>query len=156
MARSAWRLPGYRVDELLGCGASGEVWRGRVTSTNCGVALKRIWLSDAAQRRAALSEASMLKTLDHPHLMKLHEVRHVGDDAIVLVLDLAAGGSLASLLSRRGRLTVGEVITAVAPIGAALAYAQHSGIVHGDVSAANILFTDIGLPLLADLGVARL
>jgi hypothetical protein len=72
------------------------------------------------------------------------------------VLDLAGGGSLAALLARRGRLTVGETITAIAPIGAALAYAHNAGVVHGDVSSANILFTDIGLPLLADLGVARL
>ena len=109
MARSAWRMPGYRVEELLGAGSSGEVWRARVDATGVAVAVKRIWLSDRAQRAAALSEAAMLSALDHPHLMKLHEVRHVDDDAIVLVLDLAAGGSLASLLARRGRLTVGEV-----------------------------------------------
>jgi hypothetical protein len=156
MARAEFRISGYRVEELLGAGSSGEVWRARVNATGVAVALKRIWLSDPAQRRAALSEAAMLSTLDHPHLMKLHEVRHVDDDAIVLVLDLAAGGSLASLLARRGRLTVGETITTIAPIGAALAYAHHNGVVHGDVSSANILFTDIGLPLLADLGVARL
>lgn len=155
MARSAWRLPGYRVEELIGSGSSGEVWRGRVAATGAGVALKRIWLSDRAQRKDALSEAAMLSSLDHPHLMALHDVRHV-DDAIVLVLDLAAGGSLAALLARRGRLTVGETVTAIAPIGAALAYAHNAGVVHGDVSSANILFTDIGLPLLADLGVARL
>ena len=56
--------------------------------------------------QAAISEAAMLSELDHPHLMKLHEVRTI-DDAIVLVLDLAAGGSLATLLARRGRLTAG-------------------------------------------------
>ncbi len=155
MTREAWRLPGYRVEELIGAGSSGEVWRARVISTGVPVALKRIWLSERAQREAALSEAAMLSALDHPHLMKLHEVRPV-DDAIVLVLDLAAAGSLASLLARRGRLTVGETVTALAPIGGALAYAHNAGVVHGDVSSANILFTEVGLPLLADLGVARL
>jgi hypothetical protein len=155
MARGAWRLSGYRVEELIGSGSTGEVWRARVTSTGVPVALKRIWLSERARREDALSEAAMLSALDHPHLMALHDVRHV-DDAVVLVLDLAAGGSLASLLARRGRLTVGETITAISPIAAALAYAHNAGVVHGDVSAANILFTDIGLPLLADLGVARL
>lgn len=144
------------MEDLLGIGASGEVWRGRVTATGIGVALKRIRLGDAEQRKAALSEAAMLATLDHPNLMKLHEVHRADDDTIVLVLDLAAGGSLAALLARRGRLTVGEALSAIAPIGAALAYAHHSGVVHGDVSSANILFTDIGLPLLADLGVSRL
>jgi hypothetical protein len=155
MMRGAWRLPGYRVEDLIGAGSSGEVWRASVTSTGVPVALKRIWLSERAQRQAAIAEAAMLSALDHPHLMKLHELRPV-DDAIVLVLDLAAAGSLATLLSRRGRLTVGETITALAPIGGALAYAHNAGVVHGDVSSANILFTEVGLPLLADLGVARL
>jgi hypothetical protein len=155
MTRGAWRLPGYRVEDLIGAGSSGEVWRASVTSTGVPVALKRIWLSERAQRQTAISEAAMLSALDHPHLMKLHELRPV-DDAIVLVLDLAAAGSLAALLSRRGRLTVGETITALAPIGGALAYAHNAGVVHGDVSSANILFTEVGLPLLADLGVARL
>jgi hypothetical protein len=149
-------MSGYRVEELIGTGSSGEVWRGRVNSTGIAVALKRIWLSDAAQREAALAEAALLRTLDHPHLMTLHDLRRVGEDSIVLVLDYAGGGSLAGLLARRGRLTVGEVITAIAPVGAALACAHVAGVVHGDVSAANILFTDIGLPLLADLGVSRL
>ncbi|HEY8301506.1 MAG TPA: protein kinase [Jatrophihabitans sp.] len=155
MARRTWRLPGYRVEALIGAGASGEVWRASVTSTGVPVALKRIWLSERAERDAAIGEAAMLSTLDHPHLMKLHEVRTT-EDAIVLVLDLAAAGALSTLLARRGRLTPGETVTALAPIGSALAYAHNRGVTHGDVSAANILFTDIGLPLLADLGVARL
>jgi hypothetical protein len=148
-------MPGYRVEELIGAGSSAEVWRGRVVSTDVPVALKRVWLTDRTATETALAEAALLSALDHPHLVKLHEVRRVGDD-VVLVLDLAAAGSLAELLARRGKLTVGEAVTALAPIGAALAYAHAAAIVHGDVSAANILFTDIGLPLLADLGVSRL
>lgn len=148
-------MPGYRVEQLIGAGSSAEVWRGRVAATGMPVALKRIWLTDRFRADAALAEAALLSTLDHPHLVKLHDMRRVGND-VVLVLDLAAGGSLADLLARRGRLTVGEVVTALAPIGSALAYAHASAVVHGDVSPANVLFTDIGLPLLADLGVARL
>jgi serine/threonine protein kinase len=72
------------------------------------------------------------------------------------VLDLADGGSLADLLARRGRLAVGEVVTALAPIGAALAYAHQHGVLHGDVTPGNVLFTAIGLPMLADLGVGRI
>jgi eukaryotic-like serine/threonine-protein kinase len=150
-----WKLPGYVADELLGFGGSGEVWRGHATSTGASVALKRLPVGDAAQVQAARGEAALLSTLDHPHLIRLHELVPAGD-AVVLVLDLAGGGSLTDLLSRRGRLTPGEVITALAPIGAALAYAHNEGVAHGDVTPANILFTDEGLPLLADLGVARI
>jgi len=83
MTRGAWRLSGYRVEELIGSGSTGEVWRARVTSTGVPVALKRIWLSERARREDALSEAAMLSALDHPHLMALNDVRHVDDDGNV-------------------------------------------------------------------------
>src|SRR5882757_4880695 len=150
-----WTVPGYVVEELLGYGGSGEVWRGHASATGTPVALKRLPVGDAAQVQAARAEAALVSTLDHPHLIRLHELVPV-EAGVVLVLDLAGGGSLADLLARRGRLTPGEVITALSPIGAALAYAHNEGVVHGDVTPANVLFTEIGLPLLADLGVARI
>lgn len=155
MRAGPWRLPGYRVERLIGAGGYGDVWQARVRATDATVAVKRIPLTDPQQRQAALSEAAVLSGLDHPHLVHLHKVVHV-DDAIVLVLDLAAAGSLARLLAARGRLTPGETITALGPIAAALAHAHSAGVVHGDVTPANVLFTEIGLPLLGDLGVARL
>lgn len=155
MRSAPWRLPGYRVERLIGAGGFSEVWQGRVRATDAAVALKRIPLIDPAQRQAALSEAALLSALDHPHLVRLHRLVHI-DGAVVLVLDLASGGSLASVLASRGRLTPGETITALAPVAAALAQAHNASIVHGDVTPANVLFTESGLPLLADLGVARL
>jgi hypothetical protein len=154
MSETPWKLAGYLVDGLLGRGGSGQVWRGR-TAAGETVALKHVPLLDAEQVRAALAEAALLTTLDHPHLIRVHEVVPTAD-AVVLVLDLAAGGSLAELLGARGRLTPGETITALAPVGAALAYAHAAGVVHGDVTPGNVLFTETGFPLLADLGVARL
>src|SRR5581483_8057481 len=77
-------------------------------------------------------------------------------DAVVLVLDLAAGGSLAELLAARGRLAPGEVVGALPPVAAAVGYLHEQGVVHGDVSPGNVLFTAGGVPLLADVGVARL
>ena len=150
-----WRLRGYDVERLLGSGGSSDVWRGRVSATGEPVALKRIAGVDTVAVKRAETEAALLTALDHPHLVRLHAFVPT-DDATVLVLDLADGGSLAQLLDARGRLTPGEVVTALAPIGAALAYLHGAGVVHGDVSAANVLFTPAGVPLLADVGVARL
>lgn len=149
-----FRVPGYVVESLIGVGASGDVWRGRVAATGDPVALKRIRLDDPDRLRAAHGEAAVLSALDHPNLMRVHEVVPLRD-AVVLVLDLAEGGSLADLVARRGRLSPGEVVAALTPVTAALAHAHAAGVVHGDVSAGNVLFTDVGLPLLADLGVAR-
>ena len=152
---SGWRLPGYVVEDLLGFGASGDVWRARVAASGEPVALKRIKVGDTDRLRTVHTEAALLIALDHPHLIRLHEVVPTGE-TMVLVLDLAEGGTLAELVERRGGITPGEAVTALAPIGAALAYAHNAGVVHGDVSPSNVLFTQAGMPLLADLGVARL
>src|SRR3712207_1399836 len=105
-------------------------------------------------------EAALLGELDHPHLVRLHEVVRSevrgGTAEVALVLDLLEGGSLAALLARRGRLRPGEVVTTVAPVAAAVAHAHERGIVHGDLSPANVVFTAEGRPVLTDLGVARL
>ena len=155
MDESTWRLAGYVIEEAIGAGADARVWRARVRRSGDPVAVKLLPVHGREQLDAARAEAALLTGLDHPHLVHLHEVVPCAR-GLALVLDLADGGTLAELLRARGRLAPGEVITAIAPIGAALAYAHTAGVVHGDVSAANILFTRAGLPLLADLGVARL
>ncbi|SOD74411.1 serine/threonine protein kinase [Jatrophihabitans sp. GAS493] len=151
----SWRLDGYAISERLGVGGSAEVWRARAVHDGRPVALKRLRLGDPAQVRAARTEAALLTTLDHPHLIRLHRLAYT-EDHVVLVLELAVGGSLRDLLSRRRFLTVDEAVAALAPVGVALAYAHQHGVVHGDVTPGNVLFTAGGAPLLADLGVARI
>jgi len=146
-----WDLEGYDVQALIGFGATGEVWRARELASGDTVALKRLREgADPAALEALRREATLLRTLDTPYVVRLRAV--VGD---VLVLDHAPGGSLAGLLARRGCLDAGEVVTIAAPLASALATAHRLGLVHGDVSPANVLFTADGMPLLADLGVAR-
>jgi serine/threonine protein kinase len=148
-------VPGYQVGELLGFGSHGEVWQGRLVGNDAPVALKRIAVHDSATARAARSEAALLSALSHPHLIELREFVML-DGAVVLVLELADGGSLAELLRRRDRLTPAEVAASLSPIAAALAHAHDEGVLHGDVSASNVLFTAAGQPKLADLGVSRM
>jgi hypothetical protein len=149
-----WQVPGYEAEELIGFGASGDVWRGRDTVTDETVALKRLRLPDAEGSARLKREAALQAALDHPHLLRLRDTIRTGEEW-VLVVDYAAGGSLAALLRDRERLRPGEVVTALAPLAAALAYAHSEGLVHGDVTPANVLFTAEGRPLLADLGIAR-
>ncbi|MGY1824644.1 protein kinase domain-containing protein [Geodermatophilus sp. SYSU D00079] len=149
-------VPGYRLEQLLGRGGSGEVWRAAPRAGGAPVAVKVLAAGDP-ERQAR--EAALLGELDHPHLVRLREVVHQprrgGQPRVALVLDLLAGGSLAALLARRGRLRPGEVVTAIAPVAAALAHAHERGVVHGDLSPGNIVFTAEGRPVLTDLGVAR-
>ena len=149
-------VPGYTLEALLGRGGSGEVWRALPRRGGAPVAVKVLVAGDP-ERQAR--EAALLGELDHPHLVRLvevvHQPRRGGEARVALVLDLLAGGSLAALLARRGRLRPGEVVTAVAPVAAALAHAHENGVVHGDLSPGNIVFTAEGRPVLTDLGVAR-
>jgi hypothetical protein len=148
-------VPGYDVVELLGFGASGEVWLARETVSGEPVALKRLRTPrDLVARDRLRREAAALACVDHPHVVRLRTVVGVGDD-LVLVLDHAGGGSLAGLLAAR-RMGAGEVVTIAVPLAGALAAVHMRGLVHGDVTPANVLFTVDGRPLLSDLGVCRL
>jgi hypothetical protein len=149
-------VPGYTLEVLLGRGGSGEVWRAVPRGGGAPVAVKVLVAGDP-ERQAR--EAALLGQLDHPHLVRLvevvHQPRRGGAARVALVLELLAGGSLAALLARRGRLRPGEVVTTIAPVAAALAHAHQNGVVHGDLSPGNIVFTAEGRPVLTDLGVAR-
>jgi hypothetical protein len=149
-------VPGYTLEMLLGRGGSGEVWRAVPRRGGEPVAVKVLVAGEPARQAR---EAALLGELDHPHLVRLievvHQPRRGGATRVALVLELLAGGSLAALLARRGRLRPGEVVTAIAPVAAALAHAHGKGVIHGDLSPGNIVFTAEGRPVLTDLGVAR-
>jgi serine/threonine protein kinase len=150
-------LPGYDVEELVGFGGSGEVWRARDSSTGEVVALKRL-RGDATTAISAAQlqrEAALLATVRHDHIVALRSVVSTSD-GLVLVLDYAEGGSLAAVLGARGRLSAGEVVTIGAPLAQALSDVHARGLTHGDVAPGNIVFDGSGKPLLADLGVANL
>ncbi|MCW2524938.1 MAG: Serine/threonine protein kinase, partial [Frankiales bacterium] len=148
-------VPGYRLQELLGRGSQGEVWAATATRSGQPFAIKLIPTDTVAALQAARLEAALLTALAHPNLVQLHQAVSCSG-ALALVLERADGGSLSWLLRRRYRLSTGEVVAAVSPVAAALAYAHGEGVTHSDVSAGNILFSARGHAKLADLGVARL
>ena len=157
----SWQLPGFEVQELLGFGATGEVWRAVDSSTGTACALKRLQpphgvsLTSPAARDRLRHDGARLVALSHPHLLRLLRVLGTADGA-VLVHELAVGGSLASLLVERGPLTADEVASVVGPVAEALAVAHRRGVTHGGVTAGDVLFDDAGAPLLGDVGVAAL
>ncbi len=150
-------VPGYTLQERLGRGGTGEVWRAVPRRGGAPVAIK-VLVEGEPQRQAR--EAALLGELDHPHLVRLvevvHQPRRGAVARVALVLDLLEGGSLAALLAARGRLSAGEVVTVCAPVAAALAHVHAHGVVHGDLSPSNIVFTAEGRPVLTDLGVGRI
>lgn len=168
--RTAPVIPGFTVDRMLGCGGMAQVWL--VTrELNDEVFAAKV-IDDASmpaghstqyrpegERAGELAdilrrELQLLTRLHHEHLVRAHEVL-VRDGQTVLLMDFAAGGSLAALVSTRGPLPVSEVVTIMTPIAGCVAYLHANSVMHGDLAPGNILFTEYGKPLLADLGLSR-
>jgi hypothetical protein len=148
-------VPGYAVDGQLDAGGDGLVWVAREEATGRHVALKLIDIADPGAREQARREASLLTTIEHPHVLPMLGIADT-PGALVLVLALAGGGSLADLLTVRGTLPPGEIVTVCAPIGQALADLHARGLVHGNLTPGNVVFTADGRPMIADLGISRL
>jgi len=152
-------VPGIEIGELIGTGATSAVWQGVRTATGEAVAVKvtapeRYHVGQLLE--LAARETAILGLIEHDHVVRLHEVHAQPDGSVAVVLDLAAGGSLAELLAARGRLDDGEAATICVPLAGALAALHAAGVVHGDVAPGNVVFTADGMPLLADFEAARL
>lgn len=152
---------GYQVDRELGKGGSAAVWLVSEKSTGRSFALKCLQAGPdhSSTEESIRREIRILSALDHPHLVKAHDVvtpAGAGGGTWGLVMDFAAGGSLAELVGTRGKLTVGETVTVLTPMAQVLAYLHSQGFTHSDVSPGNILFSGQGKPLLADLGISKM
>ncbi|MBA2750776.1 MAG: protein kinase, partial [Actinobacteria bacterium] len=153
-------MRGYRPEAVVGRGSTGTVYRARRGGGLGGngggqlVALKRLRRSgDPEVVERLRREAGVLDSLDHPHVVRVLDLVIDGNDA-AMAMEYAAGGSLATLLARRGRLRPEEAVAVAVPLADALAAVHCRGLVHGDVKPANILFTAEGAPVLADFGMA--
>ncbi|MCZ2402387.1 serine/threonine protein kinase [Paenarthrobacter sp. Z7-10] len=165
---SAWpvpMMPGYQADRLLGSGASAQVWLVHSNAGGQSLAAKCFLPGsdddDKGQpvQRKLTRELRILANYSHEHLLNLHAVLPLSPDwggSWALLMDYAAGGSLADLVAARTRLTVGETVTVLSPLAQVLGYLHDQGVVHGDVAPGNVLFTAEGKPLLADFGVAAM
>lgn len=158
-------LSGYTTRRLLGVGSSAAVWLVEDPRTGTEWALKIPSASpgiagsgtggDSPHTAQLDREITVLGALNHPHLLGLRGSVST-DRGPGILAEYAAGGSLLNLVSARGRLCIGEVVTVLAPIAQAVAYLHSSSVLHGDVSPGNVLFSAEGKPLLADLGISRL
>ena len=148
------QVEGLTTGRLLGAGSSAEVWAAVDVVTGRSVALKV--LHGHGRAEPSRRESALQRRIDHPHLLTLLRTARTTDGRTALVTELAAGGSLAALVRARGGLDPGEVVTVLTPLAGALADLHDRGVVHGDVSAGNVLFLADGRPVLADLGTAGL
>ena len=143
-------VPGFRLDELLGWGASGAVWRAECLADGSEVALK---VARSAGAASLEREAEALTTIRHPGVVRVLGRALTDDGRPVGVLELVGGESLASRLAR-GALPVGPALRIARGIAEALAAAHGSSVVHGDLKPANVMVRADESVVLLDFGAA--
>jgi eukaryotic-like serine/threonine-protein kinase len=162
------RLGSYQIEQLLGTGGMGEVYRARDTRLGRDVAIKIISgchpLDD--DRRARFGrEARVLASLNHPNIAAIYGF----EDAIVeippgtqadpqgqslLIMELVDGEDLSQRLSR-GPLPIQEAMEIGGQIAEALEAAHEQGIVHRDLKPSNVKIREDGTVKVLDFGLAK-
>ncbi len=150
-------IAGYRVERLLGEGATGAVYLARDEQLDRTVALKllpRELSRDERFRRRFLREAQMAARLEHPGIVTIYAAGEA-DGLLYLAMRHVRGSDLRRLLEREGRLDLDRALSILAPVAEALDAAHSHGLVHRDVKPGNILLDDDDRAFLADFGLAK-
>ncbi len=150
------RLGVYEVQAPLGAGGMGVVYRALDTNLNRPVAIKFLSdeLADPTARRRFQREAQTASSLNHPHIVTVHDAGEF-EGRQYLVTEFVDGGTLRDWTrgAKRGWRQTIELLTGVAD---GLAAAHQAGILHRDIKPENILITKSGYAKLADFGLAKL
>jgi serine/threonine protein kinase len=149
-------LGAYTLEELLGEGAVGFVFRARHASDGATVALKvlkRRPTDDSAHERFR-REAEVAREVRHERLVPVLEAGEA-DGWLYLAMTHVSGGSLGDSLESEGRLPLERTLRVVADVAAGLDALHEQRLVHRDVKPSNILLAEDGAALLTDFGLAK-
>ena len=147
----------YRLDERIGAGGMGVVWRATDQELHRTVSLKRANAPDATDRarKRADREARTIANLNHPHIVTLLDAVTDDEDMRWLVMEYVPSRSLAEILQERRRLPPEDVARIGTQIASALQAVHAKDVVHRDVKPGNILVGDDGVAKLTDFGISR-
>ncbi|XP_052426072.1 serine/threonine-protein kinase BRSK2-like isoform X2 [Carassius gibelio] len=147
----------YRLEKTLGKGQTGLVKLGIHCSTGQKVAIKivnREKLSESVLMKVE-REIAILKLIEHPHVLKLHDV-YENNKYLYLVLEHVSGGELFDYLVKKGRLTPKEARKFFRQIISALHFCHSHSICHRDLKPENLLLDERNNIRIADFGMASL
>jgi non-specific serine/threonine protein kinase len=146
----------YQIDERLGEGGMGVVYRATDTKLGRHVALKFLpaFVSERKEEKERfLREARTASLLDHPNIATIYEVNE-SDGKLFYAMSLVEGVTLKDL-RRQGPVTNKQIIQIATQIADGLAHAHDRDIVHRDIKPQNIMVTTEGRAMILDFGLAR-
>lgn len=148
----------YAVEEHLGGGGMGVVYRARDPQLDRTVALKFLPPHLVAHPEAEerfVREARAAAALGHSNIATIHEIGDMGNGRRFIAMAYYEGKTLKEKLNREESLPIEEAVGYAEQIGEALAGAHEAGIVHRDVKPANAMVTETGTVKLLDFGLAK-
>lgn len=161
---SGERVGAWRLGEVLGRGAMGEVYEGRHEAKDVQAAVKLLHpevQAEPEQLRRFLREAEVMSQLDSPHVVKVHDVgMGAGGSAPYIAMELLRGHDLAWHLRKRRRFPPKRVLELVDQVATALTRARAHEIVHRDLKPQNLFLSEEGgdrkIWKVLDFGVSKL
>ncbi|MBM4784299.1 MAG: serine/threonine protein kinase, partial [Archangiaceae bacterium] len=148
----------WRLEDRVGQGAMGSVFRGKDVKTGALVAVK-VLAPEHCRKPKVLArferEAELMMEVRHPNIVQL--LGHGRLRALpYIVMEYLDGMTLSEVLEARGgKLPVAETVALIKPIAAGLAFLHRAGLVHRDIKPQNIFLTARGRVTILDLGVVR-
>jgi tetratricopeptide (TPR) repeat protein len=147
----------YRLDDAIGRGGMGEVYRAFDTKLNRPVAIK-VMREFRGERELSvlrfLREARAASALNHPNIVTIHDAGETASGDHFIVQELVIGRTLRSMLDEL--MPIARVIDIGRQVARALAAAHGAGIVHRDVKPENVMVRADGYVKVLDFGLARL
>jgi serine/threonine protein kinase len=146
----------YRVEERLGAGGMGEVYRARDLRLDRDVALKFLHASrqaDPESRARLLGEARAAAALRSPHVAAIFDIEEY-EGVLFIAMEYVPGEPL-SRRTARGPMPPLEGISIAIQVATALEEAHGRGLVHRDIKSSNIMIDDRGVAKVLDFGLAK-
>jgi serine/threonine-protein kinase len=151
----------YELEELLGQGGMGVVWRARNVALDSFVAIKVLRASGdrAALRERLVQEARAAAKLTHSAIVKVFDVGQTDTGDPFIVMELLHGSSLGTILATESRISSIQAVRILLPIADALSLAHSKGIIHRDLKPDNVFVVHDGTsvqPKLVDFGIVKM
>jgi hypothetical protein len=144
----------FRIDERIGAGGMGVVYRGVDMHLNRPVAIKTLPFLAPEEAVRLRREARAMASVSHPNLALIFGAE-TWQGRPMLVFEYLAGGTLAEKLAD-GPLSTAEVVDLGIALSAVLVAIHRASVLHRDIKPSNIGFTAEGTPKLLDFGLARI
>lgn len=147
----------YKIEELMGKGGMGVVYRALDTKLNRQVAFKVLTTdltADAIRLRRFLQEARSAAAVSHPAIAQVYDIDEV-DNTVFIAMEFIDGKTVSELIANRELDLIGSVEIAL-QVAEGLSKAHKTKIIHRDIKSDNIMVTRDGHPKLLDFGLAKL